>query len=103
MIPFFSSHPPTPPLLPSQTHLNMFMCCGEDSDGLSMKQSRLVPASSLPLGVGMRRDRKGDVAATVAEAEAEAEAGKNCSSSHISAMLSLYPPPQSSTLSPAQK
>lgn len=47
------------------------------------KQSREVPASSRPFGVGMRSGNEPFI-----------------NSSHISATLSLYPPPQSSTLSP---
>lgn len=51
-----------------------------------MKQSLLEPDSSLPFGVWMRMWML-----------------PFCSSSHISAIDSLYPPPQSSTLSPASE
>lgn len=61
----------------------MLMCRGDLAAGLSKKQSLLAPDSSRPFGVTMRRG-----------------VSPFCSSSHISAMDSLYPPPQSSTDSP---
>ncbi len=62
----------------------MFMWCAEVRVGLNMRQSLLVPASSLPLGVGTRRGKS-------REEEEEEEEGRTAdwSSSHISAMLSL--------------
>ncbi len=61
----------------------MFMWCAEVRVGLNMRQSLLVPASSLPLGVGTRRGKSRE--------EEEEEEGRTAdwSSSHISAMLSL--------------
>jgi hypothetical protein len=53
-------------------NLNMFICNGDFAIGLSKKQSRFVPASSLPFGVGMSNGRE-----------------PFCNSSHISVMLSL--------------
>ena len=61
----------------------MLTCTGDLAIGLKMKQSLLAPDSPRPLGVTMRRGRD-----------------PFCNSSHISATDSLYPPPQSSTLSP---
>lgn len=62
---------------------NIFRFCAELALGFKMKQSLLVPASSRPFGVRINSGKL-----------------PFCSSSHISAILSLYPPPQSSTLSP---
>ena len=62
---------------------NMFRWVGDVALGLIMKQSRLTPVSSRPLGVWINKGTE-----------------PFCSSSHISAIVSEYPPPQSSTLSP---
>ncbi len=53
---------------------NMSMCCAEVRAGLKRKQSRLVPASSRPFGVGINRFNVVVIC---------------CNSSQISAMLSL--------------
>jgi len=62
---------------------NMFWWRGDLRLGFRRKQSRLEPDSSRPFGVWMRM-----------------ATDPFCSSSHTSAIDSLYPPPQSSTLSP---
>lgn len=64
-------------------NLNIFCWGTETADGFNKKQSLLAPDSSLPFGVSINSG-----------------VDPFCSSSHISAMDSLYPPPQSSTLSP---
>ena len=63
----------------------MLMWRGVLAAGLSRKQSLLAPDSSRPLGVTMSSGVR-----------------PFCSSSHISAIDSLYPPPQSSTDSPKE-
>ena len=65
---------------------NMFIWMDSLAAGFSKKQSRFVPVSSRPFGVWIRRGRD-----------------PFWSSSHISAILSLKPPPRSSTLSPKKK
>ena len=67
----------------SPRNLNIFWWTSCLIIGFKRKQSLLAPDSSLPLGVTIRRGRE-----------------PFCSSSHISAIDSLYPPPQSSTDSP---